>query len=279
MRWLARFSVNNPVVVNLLVFMVVASGIVFGLSLRREFFPEVRPNQVLVIAPYPGATPDQIESSLARKIEDALQDLNEIKEITTTATRGMATVMIEFHQGTLGIDEAVARVKRRVDGLQDLPPQAERIVVRELEPNLPVISLSIYGDIDERLAKEEARRIRDDLRTLPGMGTVVLSGARADEITVEVDPRALVEHGLSLTAVADAVRAAMAEVPGGTVRMPTANVAIRTVPAEERAAAVRRIVIKAGDSSGTSALRAEGSGLQQYAAGSAEQPLGRHRPP
>jgi hydrophobic/amphiphilic exporter-1 (mainly G- bacteria), HAE1 family len=262
MRWLARFSVNNPVVVNLLVFMVVASGIVFGLSLRREFFPEVRPNQVLVIAPYPGATPDQIESSLARKIEDALQDLNEIKEITTTATRGMATVMIEFHQGTLGIDEAVARVKRRVDGLQDLPPQAERIVVRELEPNLPVISLSIYGDIDERLAKEEARRTRDDLRTLPGMGTVVLSGARADEITVEVDPRALVEHGLSLTAVADAVRAAMAEVPGGTVRMPTANVAIRTVPAEERAAAVRRIVIKAGDSSGTSALRAEGSGLQ-----------------
>lgn len=246
MRWLARFSVHNPVVVNLLVFTIVGAGIIFGLTLRREFFPEIRPNQVMVIAPYPGATPDQIEDSLARKIEDALQDLNDIKEITTTATEGLATVIVEFQQNTVGIDEAVARVKRRVDALQDLPPQAERIIVRELEPNLPAISLSIFGDIDERLAKEEARRIRDDLRTLPGMGTVVLSGARKDEISVEVSPRALVEHGLSLTAVADAVRAAMAEIPGGAVRMPTANVAIRTVPVEERADAIRRIVVKAG---------------------------------
>jgi hydrophobic/amphiphilic exporter-1 (mainly G- bacteria), HAE1 family len=246
MRWLARFSVENPVVVNLLVFTLVATGIIFGLSLRREFFPETRPNQVMVIAPYPGATPDQIEDSLARKIEDALQDLNEIKEITTTATEGVATVVIEFQQGTLGIDEAVARVKRRVDALQDLPPQAERIIVRELEPNLPAISLSIYGEIDERLAKEEARQIRDDLRTLPGMGTIVLSGARRDEITVEVDPRSLIEHGFSITAVADAIRAAMAEVPGGAVRMATANVAIRTVPADETAAAIRRIVVRGG---------------------------------
>jgi hydrophobic/amphiphilic exporter-1 (mainly G- bacteria), HAE1 family len=246
MRWLARFSVENPVVVNLLVFTIVAAGIIFGLNLRREFFPETRPNQVLVIAPYPGATPDQVEDSLARKIEDALQDLNDIKEITTTATEGSATVIIEFHQGTVGIDEAVARVKRRVDALQDLPPQAERIIVRELEPNLPAIGLSIFGDIDERLAKEEARRIRDDLRTLPGMGTIVLSGARRDEITVEVDPGSLVEHGLSITAVADAVRAAMAEIPGGAMRMPTANVAIRTVPAEESASAIRRIVVRGG---------------------------------
>lgn len=250
MRWLARFSVENPVVVNLLVFTVVAAGIVFGLTLRREFFPEVRPNMVLVAAPYPGATPDQIEDSLARKIEDALQDLNDVKEITSVATEGLATVTIEFEPGTVGIDEAVARVKRRVDALQDLPPEAERIVVRELEPNLPAISLSIYGDIDERLAKEEARRMRDDLLSLPGMGTVVISGARVDEITVEVHPAALVEHGLSIAQVAEAVRAAMAEVPGGAVRSSTANVSIRTVPVEERADEVRRIVVRGGTGDG-----------------------------
>ena len=246
MRWLARFSVRNPVVVNLLVFATLAAGLVFGVTLRREFFPEVRPNQVIVVAPYPGATPDQVEASLAQKIEDVLQDLNEIKEITTTATDGLATVVLEFREGARGIDEAVARVKRRVDAIQDLPPQSERIVVRELEPNLPTISLTIHGDIDERLAKDEARRIRDDLRSLPGMGTIVISGTRKDEITVEADPRALLEHNLSLTAVADAVRAAMAEVPGGVARTPTANVSIRTVPIEERAEAVRRIVVRAG---------------------------------
>ncbi len=260
MRWLARFSVENPVVVNLLVFTVVAAGIVFGLTLRREFLPEVRPNMVLVAAPYPGATPDQIEDSLARKIEDALQDLNDVKEITTVATEGLATVTIEFEPGTVGIDEAVARVKRRVDALQDLPPEAERIVVRELEPNLPAISLSIYGDIDERLAKEEARRMRDDLLTLPGMGTVVISGARVDEITVEVDAAALVEHGLSIAQVAEAVRAAMAEVPGGAVRSPTANVSIRTVPVQERAEEVRRIVVRGGAGNGAGGAADAGTG-------------------
>lgn len=273
MRWLARFSVLNSVVVNLLVFTIVAAGLIFGVTLRREFFPEVRPNQVMVIAPYPGATPDQIEDSLARKIEDAMQDLNEVKEITTTATEGLATVILEFHEGTLSIDEAVARVKRRVDALQDLPPQAERIIVRELEPNLPAISLSIYGDIDERLAKQEARRIRDDLRSLPGMGTVVLSGARTDEITVEVTPQALVEHGLSLPAIAEAVRAAMAEVPGGAVRSPTANVSIRTVPVEERASAVRRIVVKAGGGMGSEDQEA-GSGAMVRLEDIAEVRLG-----
>lgn len=246
MRWLARFAVHNPVVVNLLVMATIAAGLAFGATLRREFFPEVRPNQVIVNAPYPGATPDQVEASLARKIEDALQDLNDVKELTTTATEGGATVVVEFRPNTVGIDEAVARVKRRVDALQDLPPQAERIVVRELEPNLPTISLTIHGDVDERLAKEEARRIRDDLRTLPGMGTIVISGARRDEITVDADPRSLLEHNLSLTAVADAVRAAMTEIPGGAVRTPTANIAVRAVPVEERAAAVRRVVVRAG---------------------------------
>ncbi|MBX3363897.1 MAG: efflux RND transporter permease subunit [Phycisphaeraceae bacterium] len=244
MRWLAIFSVRNPVVVNLFVFTVVAAGFVFGGSLRREFFPEVRPNQVMVIAPYPGASPDQIEQTLARKIEDSLLDLNEVKEITTTATEGMATVVLEFREGTLTIDEAVARVKRRVDAIQDLPPQSERIVVRELEPNLPTISLSIYGDIDERLAKEEARRIRDDLRSLPGMGSIAISGARRDEISVEVDPTALLEHGLSLTAVVEAVRVAMADIPGGAVKTPTANISVRTLPIEERAAAVRQINLR-----------------------------------
>lgn len=246
MRWLARFAVHNPVVVNLLVMATIAAGLVFGASLRREFFPEVRPNQVIVSAPYPGATPDQVEASLARKIEDSLQDLNDVKELTTTATEGGATVVVEFLPNTVGIDEAVARVKRRVDALADLPPRVERIVVRELEPNLPTISLTIHGDVDERLAKDEARRIRDDLRTLPGMGTIVISGSRGDEITVDADPRSLLEHGLSLTAVADAIRAAMTEIPGGAVRTPTANIAVRTVPIEERAAAVRSVVVRAG---------------------------------
>jgi multidrug efflux pump subunit AcrB len=139
---------------------------------------------------------------------------------------------------------AVAQVKREVDALQDLPEQSERITVAKFEPNLPAISLSLVGDADERVMKEAVREIRDDLRSLPRMGEVRMGGVRTDELIVEVRPAAMLEHGLSLPAVAERVRAAMIDVPGGAVRTGRATVSVRTVGAEDAAAAVRAIVVR-----------------------------------
>jgi HAE1 family hydrophobic/amphiphilic exporter-1 len=242
---LSSFGVRKPVVVNLYVFGMIVGGIVFGSGLRREFFPQVNPTMVVVTAPYPGAAPDEVEKSLATKIEDRLADLRDIKEMTTIVTEGMARIQIEFNEG-VAIDRKVADVKREVDSLQDLPERAERIVVDSFEPNIPVISLNLYGDADERAMKDAVRRMQDDLRSLPGMGQIRVAGVRGDELSVEVRPEALLMHGLSLPQVADKVRQAMIELPGGSVRSPTASVTVRTMGAQERAAAVRAIVVKAG---------------------------------
>ncbi len=242
---LPAFGVRKPVVANLLMFGLIAAGVVFGLGLRKEFFPEVRPNQVMVVAPYPGATPDEVEKSLATKIEDQLSDLRDIKEISTSVGSGSASIMIEFKPGT-GIDAAVADVQREVDALQDLPEQSERIVVRKFEPNLPAIIVAMYGDADETVMKQAIRQIRDDLRTLPGMGEIALSGTRTDEIRVEVEPGSLLEHDLSLPDVSSRIRRAMQEFPGGSMRGSTQNVSIRTPGVEETAGDIREIVVKAG---------------------------------
>lgn len=240
---LADFGVRKPVVAELLMWVIIGAGLVFGFSLRREFFPEIRPSRVIVAAPYPGASPDEIESALARKIEDRLVDLRDVKEIQTTVVEGLATVTVEFEDG-VDAEAAVAQVKREVDALQDLPEGAERIIVNKFEPNLPAISLSLVGGADERAMKEAAREIRDDLRTLAGMGEVRLGGVRNDELIVEVRPAAMLEHGLSLPAVADKVRAAMIDLPGGAVRTGRMNVGVRTAGAADDAAAARSIVVK-----------------------------------
>ncbi|MEC9373986.1 MAG: efflux RND transporter permease subunit, partial [Planctomycetota bacterium] len=101
------------------------------------------------------------------------------------------------------------------------------------------------GDIDERTLKTEIQRIRNDLRSLPGMGEIIVAGARTDEIAVEVPQESLLKHNISLTYVADRVRQGMIELPGGAVRAPSASVAVRTVGAEERVDEIRDIVIKA----------------------------------
>lgn len=241
---LASFGVRRPVVANLLTGAIVVAGLVFGLGLRREFFPEVRPNEVIVAAPYPGASPDEVERSLAIKIEDKVDSIQNIKEINTTVSEGLANIRIEFEPG-IDIDDAVGRVKRAVDELQDLPEESERIIISEFEPNIPVISLTLFGDADERVMKQSIRQMREDLRTIPGMGDVLIAGVRTDEIVVEVREEALVRYGLSLPAVTQRIREAMGELPGGAVRTPSANVGVRTEPFRNSADQVRAIVVKA----------------------------------
>lgn len=241
---IAAFGVRKPVVANLVMAALIFAGIVFGVTLRKEFFPETDPTLVSISAPYPGASPQEVEDSLAIKIEDGVRDLNDVSEITTTASTGAASVIIEFEDGT-DITERLFEVKREMDALQDLPPEADRIVVNKLEPNLPAISVSIRSDADQRTLKQAVRAMRRDLESLPGMGTIAEDGILTDEITVEVDPAATLKHGLALDAVSAAISSAMTELPAGAVRTGSANVAIRTMGAEETAEEVRRIVVKA----------------------------------
>jgi multidrug efflux pump subunit AcrB len=131
--------------------------------------------------------------------------------------------------------------------MRDLPDEAEEITVAEFEPTIPVIRLSVYGDVDELSLKRTIRHIRDELRSLPGMGNVTLSGVRDYEIRVDIDSSALIEHAISLPQVTDTISAWMAEVPGGTVRGETGNVKVRTMGVEEQAAAIARIVLRATD--------------------------------
>jgi multidrug efflux pump subunit AcrB len=242
---LAAFGIRRPVVANLAMFAIIAAGLIFGVGLRREFFPEIRPNLVQVIAPYPGASPDEVESSLATKIEDALEDLDDVEEINSTVSEGLAVVSIEFKEGA-DADIKLQEVKREIDALQDLPEESDRITVQKLEPNLPTINVSLFGEADEATMKRAIRQIKDDLESLEGMGDIGVSGVRVDEILVEVRPEAMIQHRLSLPAVADRVRSELRELPGGTVKSSTTNISVRTLGSQERSEQIRRIVVKAG---------------------------------
>ncbi|MEM1423940.1 MAG: efflux RND transporter permease subunit, partial [Planctomycetota bacterium] len=243
---LAAFGVRKPVIANLVMLALIGAGVIYGASLRREFFPEVRPVMVSISAPYPGASPEEVEDSLAVKIEDSVENLDDVKEVSTTVGEGFCSVMIEFRDG-IDITETVFEVKREMDALQDLPTEVERITVSKFEPNLPTINVSLIGDADEKTMKRAINGVRDDLRSLPGMGQITVSGVRTDEIRVEVDQGAAIEHGVSLPLVSDRIGGAMLELPGGSVRSPLLNTAVRTMGADERAEAVRDIVVKAGD--------------------------------
>lgn len=246
---LARFGVKKHVVANLVMFAIIFAGIIFGTTLRREFFPYVAPRMVSVVAPYPGAAPEEIEDSLGVKIEDAISDLTGVKEINTTISEGVASLQIEFVEGT-NIDQAVTNVKREIDALQDLPDDVDNIIVDKIEPKLPAIVVALYGSSDERTMKDFINETRDDLLSLDGVTDISTGGTRNDEILVEVDPARAIEHALSLPTISDRIRAAMIELPGGSVRTNTSTISVRSVGIEERGDEILNIVVKATPNGG-----------------------------
>ncbi len=240
---LARFGVRKPVPINLLMVAIILAGLVSGMSLRREFFPESDPDKATIRLPYPGVTPDELEETLAIKVEDKLIDLDEIKEIRSTLTEGGGGIVVEFREDA-DPDDALDEVERAIDALTDLPEESEKIQVQLMEPRLPVIRVALYGDLDEQAMKRAIRGIRDDLRELPGMGEILVEGVRDYEIRVDVRSGALLEHGLSLPSVAESIHQWMTDIPGGTVRTGTGNVKVRTLGVDERASQISNILLR-----------------------------------
>ncbi len=250
---IVSFAVRKPVPVNLLMLVLMLGGAFAGLSLRREFFPEVQPESASLTLVYPGATPEEIETSLAKKVEDKIAEIDEVDKLTTSIGEGGGGIIIEFREGIGDVDKAIREVERAIDGLRDLPEGSERSTITEIEPQIPVIRFVLYGDVDEIVLKRAMRAMRDELKTLPGMGTVQFNGVRDYEVRVEVNGPQLIKYGISLPEVTQAIRNWMQELPGGTVKTGGQNIKIRTMGVEERAAAIRQIVLRAGQ--GGAALR------------------------
>ena len=239
----ARFGVDKPVPANLLMIALIIGGLAAAFNLRKEFFPESDPTQVLVTLPYPGASPEEIEDTLGIKVEDAIADLDEVKEIATTLSEGGGGITVELREG-VDPQEALDEIEREIDSLTDLPEEAEEITVELFEPRLPVIRVAVFGDLDEAVLKRAIRSVEDDLQSLSGMGEMLVEGVRDYEIRIDVELEAMLKLGLSLPEVAGAVREAMLEVPGGTVRTGWGDIKLRTFGVPEEARLINDIVVR-----------------------------------
>ncbi len=241
---LPAFGVRNPVPANLLMVAALVIGVYSALTMRREFFPEVESQAAYIIAEYPGATPEEIEESIVYKLEDSLVGIDEIKQIKTTVREGSASIVTEFEDG-VNVPKVLDEIERVVDQLQDLPADAERLRVTEMIPNMPVIQLNLWGDASEEELKRGIRRIKQDLESLPRMGSLMESGVREYEVSVQVDFDSLLQNGLSMPMVSRAISAWMNDLPSGVLKTDEGNINVRTVGVGVRADAIAGITLRA----------------------------------
>ncbi len=221
--WFAR----NSVVANLTMFVIVAAGAITLTDLKKEVFPEISLDMVTVEVVYRGAAPEEVEEAVCVRIEEAVQGIDGIKKMTSTANEGRGSVRIEILP-EYEVREVLEDIKARVDAIDTFPEETERPVTQEVTSRYQVINISISGDADRLTLKRLGERVRDDLAALPEISQAELSNAPPYEISIEVSEEALRRWGLTFDAVANAVRRSSVDLPGGSVETETGEILLRT---------------------------------------------------
>jgi len=237
-EWMAR----HPVAANLLMLLIVASGLVSAFSIRQEVFPEISFDTIEVRVVYTGAAPDEIEESIVQRIEEQVQGIDGVDRVYGFAVEGVGLVRIELFRGA-NVSRKLDEVKSAVDRITTFPELIERPVVREIVNRSRVIELALYGDATESALRELAYRVKDELTALPGISLAEVARVRDYEVSVEVPNEALRAYGLTLQDIAAVVRRASLDLPAGDIRAEGESILLRTKGRNYRRADFERIVV------------------------------------
>ena len=177
---------RNGVAANLLMFFIVAGGLVSMNGLVQEAFPVLSFEVIEVSVPYPGATPDEVEESIILKVEEQIAALDGVREGFGGGDGGTRLRHGRFEEPVRISAERWMTSKRPWGASRRCPARAERPDVRQMTNRQSVIRLVLYGDVPERALKELAYRTEDEIAALPGVSYVETSGVRRYEISIEV---------------------------------------------------------------------------------------------
>jgi multidrug efflux pump subunit AcrB len=218
------------VAVNLITVGIIVIGILtYTTNMPKEIFPEFSENIITVTTAYIGASAEEVEKNLTIRIEDALSDVNDVEEVFSTSQEGLSLVRLKISPETRSMAKLVSDVQQKVDQIDDFPDEAEDPDVTEVESNIPIITISLYGDVNLRYLKDIVEDLETEVNTITGVDDVLISGLPEREMWVEVNPEALDRFDLTMAEISAAVRARNLDLPGGTMTTGQGEVLLRTV--------------------------------------------------
>ncbi|UTA48073.1 efflux RND transporter permease subunit [Simiduia sp. 21SJ11W-1] len=254
MNRLIQWFVENPIAANLLMALILIGGGLSVANTNKEVFPGALANSIEISVPYPGAGPREVEEQICIRIEEALASLDGIKEISSRARQNGGTVIVEV-AGGYDTQRLLNNVKTKVDSIDTFPVNAERPQVRERLFQSELMSLALYGEVDERALKETAQWIRDEMALLPSVSIVEVDTTRADELSVEISEDTLRQYNLTFDQVVSAIRRASVNLPAGLIRSEQGDIQIQTRGQAYTAAEFGAIVISTLESGAQLYLR------------------------
>ncbi|MCK9236336.1 MAG: efflux RND transporter permease subunit, partial [Acholeplasmataceae bacterium] len=226
--------------------ILVGAGIMSAGRLNQELFPHIDMPVVVIATVYPGASPEEVESSVSKKIEDAVSSLENIDQITTTSMESFSYVVVQFKDGT-DANIAAQNAQRKVTAIRSNLP----ITVREPSVDIfdindqPIMTLSVTADIDEvelyNIIKNEISPLFEQIQ---GIARISLLGGQEREIQVDINEQRLAVYGLSISEVSNTLNYSNTDFPAGKITDGGKQVFIRLSGKFETIKDIEEIVLK-----------------------------------
>ncbi|MFG3493736.1 efflux RND transporter permease subunit [Streptomyces sp. NPDC047928] len=217
MSWLSRFSLAQRALIGLMSIIAIVFGAIAIPQLKQQLLPSIELPMVSVLAPYQGASPDVVEKQVVEPLENALEAVDGIEGVTSTASEGNALIMATFDYGDASSKQLVADVQQAVNRARaQLPAGVDPQVVAGSTDDMPTVVLAVTSGKDQQaLAEQLDRTVVPALEDIEGVGRVSVDGVQDLQVSVTPDDRKMAAAGLHAMALAEALKAGGATVPAG----------------------------------------------------------------
>lgn len=243
MNGIIAWWVRNAVAANLLMTFIFVSGLFAWSTIEKEVQPIVKLPVVQISLTWPGASPKEIEQQVVQRVEAAVKNLNNVRRYNSNAREGFGSVRLEATPRA-DMTKFKEDIRDAVDGITSFPRDLEPPRIRLLEWKETIHYLTVMGDVGERELGRLAEEFRDELLSLSHVSDVDISGARNEEVTIEVSEEALQRYQLSFAELSTAIRASSINLSSGDVKTPTGRVQLRAENLADSQTDFENIVIR-----------------------------------
>jgi len=229
---LTDLAIKNRTTVAVLGIIIILMGGYSYLTLPREAAPDIPIPYILVTTTYEGVSPEDMETSVTMKIEKELNGIRGVEEITSSSAEGMSLISVEFAPDVPS-EAALQRVRDRVDLAKgELPMDAEEPMIKEINfAELPIMLISLSGEVSPVQLKEVADDVADALESVPGVLKVEITGDLEPEIRLEFDPDRVASYNLTIPEILSLIPSENVNISAGGLETVGTKFNVR-IPAE-----------------------------------------------
>ncbi|MBI1667509.1 efflux RND transporter permease subunit [Capnocytophaga periodontitidis] len=242
---LIKLSIKRPSVLIVMLLLLLLGGFYSYKLLNYELIPKFEVNVVTISTVYAGASPSEIESTVTKKVEDAVSALENIKKIYSYSYESLSVVVVQLTNDA-NVDNTLNEAQRKINAIRaDLPDDAKEPSLSKFSlSDLPIVSIGVTSKLSaQELYDLVDKKIQPELSRVPGVAQVNIIGGRKREIRVSIDAKKLEGYGLSIAQVQQLIAASNMEIPAGKIKTRENSTSIRLLGKLQDVEQLRNLIL------------------------------------